>query len=586
MSSPSLLSLFVPRPGDSRRRNSSFYRSLYYGGSNGIPRVIKRRTMKDEIILFYARLNEDQLPIPLYLTKTVYARLVEQQRELFSKLQDASNKSSTPSAQELANLEHLFNENSFYYSIAIQDLRLPSAWDTNSVGDNIEFSTDCLQLTFKGGDKEEDEASASRANHPMRKQCGIYYFEIKINSKGVDGHIGIGFCTKINSLNRLPGWEDRSWGYHGNDGQVRSGPGANKQYGPKFSTGDIIGCGIDYRDMSAFFTKNGIHLGIAFRKIKETDLYPFVGFKTQGEQIEANFGLKPFKFDIQQYMSNEKRRVLNTITSCSSSSSSNTINDAITSHLADQVVMEYLEHHGYNKSAKVLESALISKRESTGASMDENDIDLDDAETLQRQDIRKSILNGDIDKAIELCNAHYPEVLNNNPWVLFRLKCRKFIEMVKVAQLNSSTAASASNTAESLQISNTEGKRPMEIVCDLPNKKQKINEEDPLSKVMLYGMELKREYSNEAQENEAMATELRTTFATLAYTNLSHPAVSHLYQTPCIEQVATQVNSALLVSLDRYPNSSLERIYRQTSVSIEKLVIMGNSSAALLEPER
>jgi hypothetical protein len=62
--------------------------------------------------------------------------------------------------------------------------------------------------------------------------------------------------------------------------------------------------------------------------------------------------------------------------------------------------------------------------------------------------------------------------------------------------------------------------------------------------------------------------------------------VAHLYQPPCVEQVAAEVNSALLVSLDRYPNSSLERIYRQTSVAIEKLVIVGNPSAALLEPER
>jgi hypothetical protein len=153
MSSPSLLSLFVPRAGDSRRRNSSFYRSLYYGGSNGIPRVIKRRTMKDEILLFYARLCEDQTPIPLYLSNAVYASLVRQQQELFSKRQDLSNKSSTPNAQEFATLESLFSENSFYYSIAVQDLRLPSAWDTNSVGDNIEFSADCLQLTYKGLEK-------------------------------------------------------------------------------------------------------------------------------------------------------------------------------------------------------------------------------------------------------------------------------------------------------------------------------------------------------------------------------------------------------------------------------------------------
>jgi hypothetical protein len=39
----------------------------------------------------------------------------------------------------------------------------------------------------------------------VKKQCGIYYFEVQIVSKGVDGHIGIGLCRNINSLDRLPG---------------------------------------------------------------------------------------------------------------------------------------------------------------------------------------------------------------------------------------------------------------------------------------------------------------------------------------------------------------------------------------------
>jgi hypothetical protein len=98
-------------------------------------------------------------------------------------------------------------------------------------------------------------------------------------------------------------------------------------------------------------------------------------------------------------------------------------------------------------------------------------------------------------------------MLKNNPWVLFRLKCRQFIEMVKVAQLE---PAASNAAAESLQVSNAEGKRPMGSGCDLPNKKQKAHEEeDPLSKAMMFGMELQKEYSAQAQENEAMATELR-----------------------------------------------------------------------------
>ncbi|KAG1059572.1 hypothetical protein G6F42_028268 [Rhizopus arrhizus] len=72
----------------------------------------------------------------------------------------------------------------------------------------------------------------------------------------------------------------------------------------------------------------------------------------------------------------------------------------------------------------------------------------------------------------------------------------------------------------------------------------------------------------------------------LAYTDLTHPKVAPLFETRRIETVASQLNSAILVSLGKYPNSSLERIYRQTSATIEELVLSGNAKAALLQPER
>lgn len=62
-------------------------------------------------------------------------------------------------------------------------------------------------------------------------------------------------------LNRLPGWETDSWAYHGDDGYSFSQTASGKNYGPKFGFGDVIGCGINYRTGTAFFTKNGVHLG-------------------------------------------------------------------------------------------------------------------------------------------------------------------------------------------------------------------------------------------------------------------------------------------------------------------------------------
>lgn len=235
-------------------------------------------------------------------------------------------------------------------------------------------------MRFIGNGKDDSDVASVRANYAMRKQCGIYYFEVKVISKGVDGHIGIGFCRRINSLDRFPGnilfecihtciltlligWEEHSWGYHGENGHVFSGPGTEKAYGPKYGTGDIIGCGIDFRDMSAFYTKNGIYLGSAFKKVKDIELFPFVGFKTPGEKIEANFGAKPFKFDIYQLLANEKRGLLGRIAlkPALTSSRFKIVNNSLANNLADNVVVEYLKHNGYHKAAKSLEESIIQK---------------------------------------------------------------------------------------------------------------------------------------------------------------------------------------------------------------------------------
>ena len=64
----------------------------------------------------------------------------------------------------------------------------------------------------------------------------------------------------------MPGWGHRSWGYHGDDGQlfcIDVGSNRGRPYGPTFGSGDVIGCGVDFGSKSAFFTKNGEHLGEA-----------------------------------------------------------------------------------------------------------------------------------------------------------------------------------------------------------------------------------------------------------------------------------------------------------------------------------
>ena len=59
----------------------------------------------------------------------------------------------------------------------------------------------------------------------------------------------------------MVGWDDGSWGYHGDDGAAFSGSGKGAEYGPEYGKGDVIGCGVNFDEKIAFFTKNGSVLG-------------------------------------------------------------------------------------------------------------------------------------------------------------------------------------------------------------------------------------------------------------------------------------------------------------------------------------
>jgi hypothetical protein len=87
-------------------------------------------------------------------------------------------------------------------------------------------------------------------------------------------------------LNKLPGWDKNSWGYHGDDGFSFSAEKAGNTYGPTFGGiyvaispggrgltyfifqgGDTVGAGIDFSQNRAFFTKNGTLIGMATKLV-------------------------------------------------------------------------------------------------------------------------------------------------------------------------------------------------------------------------------------------------------------------------------------------------------------------------------
>ena len=152
-----------------------------------------------------------------------------------------------------------------YPNVNHQETPLPRTWSTQHKWQTLALTNGNLRVTYKGQGKTHKDAASVRTDFPIPAPCGIYYYEVKIVSKGRDGYMGIGLSRGDVQLNRLPGWDKNSYGYHGDDGHSFCSSGTGQNYGPTFTTGDIIGCCLNLIDNTCFYTKNGYNLGIAFR---------------------------------------------------------------------------------------------------------------------------------------------------------------------------------------------------------------------------------------------------------------------------------------------------------------------------------
>lgn len=185
MSSPPLLSEYAPYTPRRSRPSQHSVLALNHLSRHALSRMLKRRTLKEEILSFYARQNEGLPNIPSYLANTVYAHLVKQQSSLFKKrltrkpptnekakirvhhnlniqgddermeltFQEYSLYNSAEKkipGQEYTALEALLTQDHYNLTLAVQDLRLPTAWDVKAKGDHVEISSDHMQLTYTG----------------------------------------------------------------------------------------------------------------------------------------------------------------------------------------------------------------------------------------------------------------------------------------------------------------------------------------------------------------------------------------------------------------------------------------------------
>ena len=245
-----------------------------------------------------------------------------------------------------------------------------------------------------------------------------------------------------------------------------------------------MGCGIDFTTYKAFFTKNGtligeispsirgselmVSLGPVFDNIgKNVDLYPAVGLQRLGEAVRANFGQEPFKYDIDYHVQQQLNATWNKILGTTLDSTllrlfrktgpasiasitndtfeKKSISEEESKLVLNQLVMTYLIHHGYAKTARALETQQEANEQATtsvysGSDTDDHDVEMRHSSNKSsfiesdiecRTNIVNHVLGGKIDSAIEAVQKNYPKVLETEDHLIFfKLRCRKFVELI------------------------------------------------------------------------------------------------------------------------------------------------------------
>lgn len=173
--------------------------------------------------------------------------------------------------------------------------------------------------------------------------------------------------------------------------------------------------------------------GTAFSNIRGERLYPCVGLKKPGEYVITNFGQSPFVFDIDGLMKQEKNQLRDLISMTSVTHLQPPLDER---ELIQKLVAQYLAMDGYVETARAFAREVrddaVALATGSGDGTAAPDLEpVEDMDAVNRQQIRAAILEGDIDRALKKTKAYYPSVLQDHENIFFKLKCRKYIEMIR-----------------------------------------------------------------------------------------------------------------------------------------------------------
>ena len=283
----------------------------------------------------------------------------------------------------------------------------------------------------------------------------------------------------------------------------------------------------------------------------DVQVFPSVGLRHSNEHVRVNFGHSPFKYDVDDHVQQRRDTVWASIQSkpldwgildprrndpgaqtsrADTDGAPRTTMDDEGHNEAARLVLNYLIHHGYAKTAEALQTQLaptparaaspalpVPPPASTSApepdadspmlSADHEDEGGDTNMLEQRLSIVRAVRRGDIEGALSDLRERFPTVLARDGGIMrLKLRCRQFVELVNAA----AEAKRAFSAASSSSHNGVEDVDAMDVDDDAPA-------QTALKAALVYGRALRTEYKKEETERPDVHALLERTWSVIAY---------------------------------------------------------------------